>query len=270
MISIGVKKYFSVIRMTWIQALEYKANLYVGVFAIFSGLLIEYLIWKQIFVTRGESTIRGFELNQLIAFIFLSMIVGQLKSSWVTSIEMIEAIRSGGLNKYLIRPISFYTYHLMMFIGHNSLYYLAYFTLILLFPFLFPGFAFQSALSGIGFFIALLISVLLSFNMYYLMVCLAFWLHEVRSLIIAYNIANIILSGQVIPLKFFPQWYLNIIQFTPIPFLVDFPVSIATGNLPIFLWGEKFAVGIFWCIITWICGSILYKRGIRLYGGFGA
>ena len=121
--------------MTWIQALEYKANLYVGIFAIFSGLLIEFLIWKQIYITRGESTIRGFELNQLIAFIFLSMIVGQLKSSWVTSIEMIEAIRSGGLNKYLIRPISFYTYHLMMFIGHNSLYYLAYFTLIVLFPF---------------------------------------------------------------------------------------------------------------------------------------
>ena len=97
--------------MTWIQALEYKANLYVGIFAIFSGLFIEYLIWKQIFISRGEISIRGFEFNQLIAFIFLSMIVGQLKSSWVTSIEMIESIRSGGLNKYLIRPVSFYYYH---------------------------------------------------------------------------------------------------------------------------------------------------------------
>ena len=34
--------------------------------------------------------------------------VGQLKSSWVTSFEMIECIRNGGLNKYLMRLISFF------------------------------------------------------------------------------------------------------------------------------------------------------------------
>ena len=125
-----IEKYSAVIKMTWIQTLEYRANLYVGLFSIFSGILIEYLIWKQIFIARGSELIRGFEFNELIAFIFLSLIVGQLKSSWITSIELIDAIRMGGLNKYLIRPISFYSYHFMMFIGQNSLFYMAYFTLI--------------------------------------------------------------------------------------------------------------------------------------------
>jgi len=39
-----IDKYFAVIRLTWIQALEYKANAIVGAFAIFSGLIIEFLI----------------------------------------------------------------------------------------------------------------------------------------------------------------------------------------------------------------------------------
>ena len=47
-----IDKYFSVIRMTWIQALEYKANAIVGTFAIFSGLAIEFLIWKQVFQAK--------------------------------------------------------------------------------------------------------------------------------------------------------------------------------------------------------------------------
>jgi len=265
-----LKKYSAVIKMTWIQTLEYRANLYVGLFSIFSGILIEYLIWKQIFISRGTELIRGFTLNELVAFIFLSMIVGQLKSSWVTSIEMIDAIRSGGLNKYLIRPISFYTYHLMMFIGQNSLFYMAYFTLIVAFPFIFPGLAFTTNLQILGFISALFLAVYLSYNMYYIMVCITFWFHEVRALVIAYNIANIILSGQIIPLRFFPETYLKIIAFTPLPFLVDFPVSIATGQLPPEIWASKFILGICWCLITWVIGKTLYYFGIKQYGAYGA
>jgi ABC-2 type transport system permease protein len=265
-----INKYTAVIKMTWIQTLEYRANLFVGLFAIFSGIFIEYLIWKQIFIARETDSIRGFALHELIAFIFLSMIVGQLKSSWVTSIEMIDAIRTGGLNKYLIRPLSFYIYHLMMFIGHNSLFYLAYFTLIIAFPFIFPGLAFTTISQIFGFLGALLIAVYLSYNMYYMMVCVSFWFHEVRALVIAYNIANIILSGQVIPLRFFPESYLNIIRYTPLPFLVDLPVSIATGQLSMELWETKFMLGIWWCLITWVFGKILYHFGIKQYGGYGA
>ena len=265
-----LKKYSAVIKMTWIQMLEYRANLYVGLFSIFSGILIEYLIWKQIFISRGTELIRGFTLNELVAFIFLSLIVGQLKSSWVTSIEMIDAIRSGGLNKYLIRPISFYTYHLMMFIGQNSLFYMAYFTLIAAFPFIFPGLAFTTNLQILGFIGALFLAVYLSYNMYYIMVCITFWFHEVRALVIAYNIANIILSGQIIPLRFFPEIYLKIIAFTPLPFLVDFPVSIATGQFPPEFWASKFLIGFCWCLFTWALGKTLYYFGIKQYGGYGA
>ena len=58
-------KYISVLRTNWIQALEYRANALVGILAILSGLCIEYQIWN-------------FEFNELIVFIFLSIIIGQL------------------------------------------------------------------------------------------------------------------------------------------------------------------------------------------------
>ena len=65
------KKYFYVVRMTWIQALEYKANAIVGTFAIFSGLAIEFFIWKQVFQTQDLQEIRGFTFNGLMTYIFL-------------------------------------------------------------------------------------------------------------------------------------------------------------------------------------------------------
>ena len=256
--------------MTWIQALEYKANAIVGTFAIFSGLIIEYLIWDQVFETQGVSEIRGFTFNGLMAYIFLCMIVGQLKSSWATSIEMIDSIRTGELNKYLIRPISFFTYHFMMFIGHNSLFYFVYALLLILFPIIFPGFAFTTMLHLVGFLFSLLISIYLSYTIYFCMVCFAFWFGEVRALVIAYNVSNIILSGQVIPLRMFPESMLNIISMTPLPYLIDLPVSIATNNLPINLWVTKIGAAFLWCIIVTIFAKIIYYFGIRQYEGFGA
>ena len=37
------------------------------------------------------------------------------------------------------------------------------------------------------------------------------------------------LSGQYIPIRLFPEQFLAIINWTPIRYLVDFPVSTATG-----------------------------------------
>jgi len=264
------KKYFYVVRMTWIQALEYKANAIVGTFAIFSGLAIEFFIWKQVFQTQDLQEIRGFTFNGLMTYIFLCMIVGQLKSSWATSMEMIDSIRTGEMNKYLIRPISFFTYHFMMFIGHNSTFFIVYTTVLILFPILLPGWAFPTILHVIGFIAALLISIYLSYSIYFCMVCFAFWFGEVRALVIAYNISNIVLSGQIIPLRLFPDPVRNIINLTPLQFLVDFPVSIATANSPMNLWIPQMGMALFWCMIMTLVGRVIYRSGIRVYGGYGA
>ena len=264
------EKYYSVIRMTWIQALEYKANVIVGTFAIFSGLIIEFLIWKQIFLIQGINELRGFTFKGLIVYIFLCMIVGQLKSSWATSIEMISSIRTGELNKYLIRPVSFFSYHFMMFLGHNSLFYIVYLSILIIFPILIPGWIFFNIYNIIGFICSLIISIYLSYSIYFCMVCFAFWFDEVRALVIAYNIATSILAGQYIPLRLFPEKMHYIISKTPLPYLVDFPVSIATNTIPVKLWLPKIFIACVWCIVMTILGKIIYRYGIRVYGGFGA
>ncbi|NOZ08586.1 MAG: hypothetical protein GXO91_06885 [FCB group bacterium] len=269
MIKRFLAKYTAVIRLTWIQALEYKANSLVGTFAIVSGVFIEYLLWKRIFLTRGISEINGFTFEDLMVYIFLSLVVGQLKSSWVTSLEMITAIREGELNKYLIRPISFFTYHFMLFIGYNSLFYLVYFFMIAGMVIFFPAWAFPSFLNIIGFLGTLIISIYLSYTVYFVMVCFAFWFGEVRALIIAYNLANMVLSGQMVPLRFFPESVLKVLQYTPLPYLVDLPVSIATGNLPIDQWGTKTLQSLFWSVAMTFLGLIVYRRGIQKYEGFG-
>ena len=268
-------KYFSILRINWVHSLEYRANALIGLFAVLSGLFIEYQIWSLIFDSNNYSIIamdgaeKGYSFEQLIIFIFLSIIVGQLKSSWVTSSQMILEIREGLINKYLIRPISYFWYHFMMFVGTNSLYVIVYMLLLILFMYLFPGMIFQTFISICGFVISLLLSIYLSYCIYFIMVCFAFWFGEVRSIVVAYNLGMLMISGQYIPIRLFPEKILSIIKWTPIPYLVDLPVSIATGLLDKSQWIFSISIGFLWCLILTIISFIIYKIGIKRYEAYG-
>ena len=267
-------KYLSILRINWIHALEYRANALIGLFAILSGLFIEYQIWSLIFESNNTAikmsgTAKQFSFEQLMVFIFLSIIVGQLKSSWVTSSQMIMEIRQGIINKYLIRPISYFGYHLMMFIGINSLYIIVYMSLLVLFVFIYPGMLFNSFMSVIGFAISLLLSIYLSYCIYFIMVCFSFWFGEVRSIVVAYNLGMLMISGQYIPIRLFPENILSIIQWTPIPYLVDTPVSIATGLIGYNEWGGHIIFASIWGIILTIISISIYQIGIKSYEAYG-
>ena len=268
-------KYLSILRINWIHALEYRANALIGLFAILSGLFIEYQIWSLIFESKNHTTIKMsgtseyFNFEQLIVFIFLSIIVGQLKSSWVTSSQMITEIRQGVINKYLIRPISYFGYHLMMFIGINSLYIIVYISLLILFVFIYPGMLFNSLMSIIGFSISLLLSIYLSYCIYFIMVCFSFWFGEVRSIVVAYNLGMLMISGQYIPIRLFPENILSIIQWTPIPYLVDTPVSIATGLIDYHEWYQHIIFASIWGVILTLLSLSIYRIGIKDYEAYG-
>ena len=270
------KKYSSILRASVITALEYKANSLVGLFAILSGLLVEYLIWSMVYSSESTGqTINGlttqWTFNRLIAYIFLSMIIGQLKSSWVTSHEMIMQIRQGYMNQYIVKPLSFFSYHLMNFIGTNILYYVPYSLLIFFSPIIFKNIVFINPIQIPFFILSLVMSIYLSYSIYFFMVCFAFWFGEVRALLAAYNISMFVLAGQIIPLDFFPEGYNQIINYTPIPYLIKFPVDIAMSQqVNISHWLYLLFIGLIWCVIMRFLSSLLYSLGIRRYEAFGA
>lgn len=102
------------------------------------------------------------------------------------------------------------------------------------------------------------------------MICFAFWFGEVRALVVAYNLTMLVLSGQYIPIRLFPESVIAFMELTPFIYLVDFPVSIATGRIPIEAWPINFIFSIGWCIIMWIIGILIYNKGIRQYEAYGS
>ena len=74
---------------------------------------------------------------------------------------------------------------------------------------------------------------------------------------------------QIRTYSLFPENILSIIQWTPIPYLVDLPVSIATGIIIGYEWIELFLYGLIWCIILTGISFFIYRIGIKDYEAFG-
>ena len=62
---------------------------------------------------------------------------------------------------------------------------------------------------------------------------------------------------------------LEIIQWTPIPYLVDLPVSIATGLFSPDQWVYDLAGACLWCFILTLLSSLIYSFGIKGYEAYG-
>jgi len=101
------------------------------------------------------------------------------------------------------------------------------------------------------------------------MVCFAFWFGEVRSIVVAYNIGMLMISGQYIPIRLFPPEILSVVKWTPIPYLVDLPVSIATGIITRTQWGFDIGIASLWCIVLTVFSFMVYRQGIRGYEAYG-
>tara|TARA_Y100000814_G_scaffold255080_1_gene203304 strand:+ start:182 stop:490 length:309 start_codon:yes stop_codon:yes gene_type:complete len=101
------------------------------------------------------------------------------------------------------------------------------------------------------------------------MVCFSFWFGEVRSIVVAYNLGMLMISGQYIPIRLFPEGILSIIQWTPIPYLVDTPVSIATGLIGYNEWIGHVIFASLWGVILTIISLSIYQIGIKGYEAYG-
>ena len=79
------------------------------------------------------------------------------------------------------------------------------------------------------------------------------------------------MAGQIIPLDFFPDYYVQIINYTPIPYLVKFPVDIAMSlEINFNQWTIMMLMALGWCIIMRMLGGALYSIGIRRYEAYGS
>ena len=116
--------------------------------------------------------------------------------------------------------------------------------------------------------IAVVFVFLLHFMIQYTFSMLAFWTERARSIESVWFFLYLFLSGLIAPLTVFPEGLVQVLYWTPLPYLVYFPAAILLG-LPVPI-VQAIIVMFGWILVLTIVNRWCWFQGLKQYSGMGA
>ena len=164
------------------RALEYRMSFFLSMLSAVFPILIQTTMWNYLYGHTDAASVFGYEQGQILLYTLLATIVSQLVGTGFEG-EMNEDIKMGGLNKYLVRPMSYKWYQFFRFIGQKIPRLMVAAPVMILII----GVAFWQGLplsAGrvLVFLASLVLAVVLNFSIYYCIGLLGFWLTDVDKL----------------------------------------------------------------------------------------
>ena len=117
--------------------------------------------------------------------------------------------------------------------------------------------------------LALAVANLLFYLTLFPLQSVAFWADNVWSLMVMHRFLSQVLGGYMLPLNLFPGWAQTTLEYLPFRYYFEFPVRTAMGEIGAAEWGGGMLVLIAWCVILWGVGTLVWRRGLKMYAGIG-
>ena len=236
---------------------------FTGIITYLLFVSVHYFIWKAVFAhSESGAQINGFTLGEMVTYISIAWISRSLYHSNI-DYEIDQAVRSGEISNYLIRPVNFQ----MMMISHasgESLFRLIGFTLPItfviftLFPVSFP----TSIFSGVIFLFSTIVAFIVLAQINFIVGLSAFYLKSVRGVIQAKYYLVQLLSGLLMPIAFFPTWMKEIIEFLPFSLIANIPLKLYLGKIPESQWKMIVFEQVFWITVLSLISAFIWRRAV--------
>jgi ABC-2 type transport system permease protein len=265
-----MRKYLTVFTVDWQNQFIYRLNFVLWRVRNVLRLLMTYFLWRGIFVTNHS--VFGYSGSQMLTYVFLVLIVQSLILSAPSADNIGGEIGSGDLSNYLVKPISYLKYWFTRDLSSKFLNLIfATAEITLLWTFLRPQINFSHDLLTWLLFLISCFSALLIY--YFLNVStrfVAFWTPEstwgVSFLVIVFTE---VISGMIFPVDILPKIGQILLQFTPFPYLIFYPIAIFVGKIQGWQALRVLVQSFIWLFLLLRFSQILWRKGLRVYGSEG-
>lgn len=267
-----MRKYWHAFGIGIQNNLTYRFNFLArSLFGLIPLVALLYL-WRTIYSGKAPSdTVGSYTLAEMISYYLMATVVDALTAVNEDDWQIAADIKDGNISQFLLKPIDYLWYRLCLFFSGRVTYIavaalpLAAFVFFLRRYFILPPDGLTLAL----FLISTVLTALLQFFMSYTMAMLAFWVLEVSTFIFILFAFEYIASGHLFPLDILPGPMARVLDFTPFPYQLYFPVSIymgkATGQARL----EGLVLQLTWVILAAGAARLMWNRGIRKYSAVG-
>lgn len=262
------KQYISMMKIMMQNTMAYRFNYFISLIASFIFILTMFYLWRSIF--DGNSELAGFTWEDMKTYLFITFLSNTL-ISWYSETRISGKIRDGSVAMDLLKPVDFQKARLAETIGSSLVEGWIGVLMVLIFIISFSGIKPpEDVISLILFIISLIISLGIKFGIVYIFSLLCFW--TTNNMGVAWSRAAItnLFSGALIPLDFFPAWLASIAFILPFQGIVYIPASIYLGNFQFIESLMMVGLQLFWFILLWLFGKLMWNWAVRqvtIHGG---
>ncbi|MDO8429040.1 MAG: ABC-2 family transporter protein [Candidatus Daviesbacteria bacterium] len=264
-----MQKYWTIFSLSWQNEFTYRINFILWRVRNILGFLMVYFLWSGIFLTQTQ--IFGYSQNQILTYIFIALLVRAMVMSAPSADNIGSEIGSGDLSNYLLKPVGYlkfwFTRDLSSKLLNLSFVVLELTVLYLIFK---PDIQPPNILSFLAFLISAILATITYFFLSTTARFIAFWAPE-DTWGLAFILFVLIesLGGGLFPLDILPDTFYTILQFTPFPYLLYFPIAIFAGKVQSFQILPVLLQSFVWVIGIYLLNIILWKKGLRTYTSAG-
>tara|TARA_B100001971_G_scaffold215182_1_gene259098 strand:+ start:42283 stop:43092 length:810 start_codon:yes stop_codon:yes gene_type:complete len=253
------------------QIITYRADFWINFLGNISiNFVLAYFLWKSIYTAKAVESMNGFSMNDIILYYIVAPQLFKIQQgSGIGNIS--REIYEGGLTKYILYPIDYYLYKIVVYLAHSTFYILQLFMVLFLYWVVLgqDHVLNFTPLQFLCFIFSLYFIALLYFAMSSTCELIAFWADNIWSLGVILRFSVSFLGGALIPLSFFPTWAQTLLYKTPFPYLITFPMNTLMKEFHFSEYLSNLGIIILWCIAFLLLSKLVWIKGKYKYTGVG-
>lgn len=222
--------YLALFRKSFQRMMVYRSAALAGIATnLFFGLLRAYT-FIAVFEASGQLHIGGYSLRDTITYTALTQALGAPLNIFHFDWSIMRTIQSGEIVMELTKPFHYFSFWLSRDLG-RAVFQLLFrgLPVLLFFPFFF-ALTWPASLGHWGLvLLTVFLAMLISFCWRFLVNILAFWFLDAVGIGRFAWLALAFFSGSLVPVAFFPDWLVQVANWTPLPAIVNTPIEIYLG-----------------------------------------
>jgi ABC-2 type transport system permease protein len=269
-----MKKYWHVLNIGIQNTLVYRVNfLFRAAFGLVP-LAAMIMLWQTIYEeqsTAKPAAIGAYDLAHMVSYYLLVTIVNALTAVTEDDWQIAADIKDGNISQFLLKPVDYLWYRLCLFLAGRLIYTVVAAVPVVLFVLWYRQYLVvlpDTATLGV-FLVSLILTALLNFLTSFTMALLAFWVLEVATFIFIMFAFEYLAGGHLFPLDILPPAILQVLQFTPFPYMLYFPVGVCLGKIQGQALYQGLAVQAAWVAFAYFMARLVWRRGVRKYSAVG-
>ncbi len=263
-------KYFTIFSLALQNEFTYRLNFILWRFRNILRFLMTFFLWQGVFYSNRS--VFGYSQQDMLTYVFLVLVINTFVLSAPSAENIGGEIARGDLSNYLVKPINYLKYWFTRDLSSKVLNLIfAVFEIGVLALILRPDIKLpENLVSLLAFFLISILAMIIYFLISITAASFAFWRPEDiwgARFFIAILIETF--AGSIFPLDILPDFLKIVLQLTPFPYLIYFPIAIILGKITGFYLLQILFQSLVWAMLMFFLTKLLWKKGLKSYSSEG-